>query len=87
MASLLVIGAFNLKLHECFLIDDRFYKGFPVIPILLIFNSSHFSVEKFTRFSSLLAVDWMMMSPSLAIVFQCPPFVKVLNYTHSRLAN
>ena len=31
MASLLVIGAFNLKPHECFLIDDRFYKGFPVI--------------------------------------------------------
>ena len=31
MARLLVLEAFNLKLHQCVLTDDRFYKGFPVI--------------------------------------------------------
>ena len=30
MTCLLIIGAFNLKLHECFLIDNRSYKRFPV---------------------------------------------------------
>ena len=31
MTGLLIIGAFNLKLHECFLIDNRFHKRFPII--------------------------------------------------------
>ena len=41
MASLLVIGSFNLSLHECLLIDDRFYKGIfqSFICMFLMFSS------------------------------------------------
>ena len=67
MASLLVIGAFNLKLHECFLIDDRFYKAFPVIHLQLFLCSQvKWEVVLLLKWEVVLLLKWEVVLLSKA---------------------
>ena len=65
ITSPLIILAFNLKLHECFLIDSRFYKRFPVIHLHVfdvLITKGKVVLLSFAQFVSLyFSVSWYTM--------------------------